>query len=159
VRVPVQIVARVAVAALAAGLIAANGLSLLGERDLARSRAAAARGDARAALSDALGARRLVGWSSGPPLQLALIDEQAGDLPAARAWIARALARNSDDWRLWLVASRIELRQGDVRDSLYSFARARRLNPRSPLFSNTQHTALSKNQNLAHRSFPPPSLF
>ncbi|MDQ6914820.1 MAG: hypothetical protein M3155_03300, partial [Actinomycetota bacterium] len=70
-------------------------------------------------------------------LQLALVSERAGDLRAARLWIGRALGMNADDWRLWLVASRIETRQGDVLAARRSYERARQLNPRSPIFSSS----------------------
>jgi hypothetical protein len=132
-----RLAARLAVGVLALFLIAVNGRSLLAQRGLERSATAAGGGHTQAAVDDALRARGLAGWSSAPPLQLALVYEQAGNLGAARLWIGRALGINADDWRLWLTASRIQTRQGDVLAARRSYERARRLNPRSPLFSRT----------------------
>ena len=99
------------------------------------SQAAAARGDAAAAIEHALDARTLQPWAASPYLQLALIAEQADDLGSARTWIYRAIERNKTDWRLWLVASRIETSAGSVERGQRNFAQAKRLNPRSPLFA------------------------
>jgi hypothetical protein len=127
------IAARVTVPVLAAAVVAIHALPLLADAKVQQSRNAAAHGNADKAQTDALAARRLEPWSSTPPLQLALVHEQEGDLASARAWIERALGKNDDDWRLWLVAARIETKQGDLRAARESLARARRLNPRSPL--------------------------
>ena len=46
-----------------------------------------------------------------------------------------AIARNSRDWRLWLVSARLSAKAGDVQAARRSLCRAAELNPRSPLFS------------------------
>ena len=51
--------------------------------------------------------------------------------------IAEALDRSSRDWRLWLVAARIEARSGDIQGARASIRRAAALNPRSPVFAGT----------------------
>ena len=127
--------ARVAAAVAGLALVAAQALPLLGDLRIGDSQAAVLRGDTKAAIDDALSARNLEPWASSPYLQLALVTEQAGDLAAADGWIHRALHRDALDWRLWLVASRIETKQGRVQAAKASLARAAQLNPRSPLFS------------------------
>lgn len=131
---------RVRLAAAAAGivLLAAQVLPLLSQLSIGDSQAAVRRGDTTAAVGDALAARDLEPWASSPYLQLALVAEQAGDLAAAHTWISDALARDDGDWRLWLVAGRIEAKQGLVRLAGQSLRRAVKLNPRSPLFASAR---------------------
>ena len=76
---------------------------------------------------------RLVG-RGGSEWHLALVSEAAGDLPPSRIWIGEAVERNRRDWRLWLVAARIEAKLGRTRAAERSLRRAIALNPRSPLF-------------------------
>jgi Flp pilus assembly protein TadD len=71
-----------------------------------------------------------------PYLQLALVAELQGLLKTASAAIVQATDRAPDDWRLWLVRSRIETKRGRVYAGLQALRRARDLNPRSPLFAN-----------------------
>ncbi len=133
VRHPLQVPARAGVVAVGLPIIAMIALPLLSDLRLQTSRAEAKDGDPGAAMDAARSARSLAPWSSGPPTQLALLAEQGGDLAGARRWIDRALAENDADWRLWLVAARIQSRQGEIRAAARSLARARSLNPRSPL--------------------------
>ena len=113
----------------------AQGLPLLGDLRLGDSRAAVLRGDTKAAIDDALSARDVEPWAASPYLQLALVTEQSGDLAAADGWIHGALRRDELDWRLWLVASRIEAKEGRAGVARASLDRAVQLNPRSPLFA------------------------
>ena len=129
---PVRLVA--AVVGLA--LVAAQAIPLLGDLKIGDSRAAVRRGDTNAAIRAALGARDLQPWASSPYLQLALVSEQAGNLSAAEGWIREALDRDRLDWRLWLVASRIEAKRGDALTAKASLDRAVRLNRHSPLVSS-----------------------
>lgn len=119
------------------GVIAVAGLALLTQARLQSSASAAARGDSAAAFSAAQDARRLEPWAASPYLQLALLEEQAGDLRIARAWLADALDRDKRDWRLWLVSARINAELGSIGPARRSLARAKSLNPRSPLFSKS----------------------
>ena len=57
-----------------------------------------------------------------------------GALRPAETWIEKAIARDSEDWRLWLVAARLETKLGRVAAAERSLDRAVELNPRSPLF-------------------------
>jgi O-antigen ligase len=119
------------------GVIAVVGLALLTQARLDASEAAARRGDPEAAISAAQDARRLEPWAASPYLQLALLEEQAGDLRTARAWLADALDRDARNWRLWLVSARIETELGSIGAARRSLAQAKALNPRSPLFSKS----------------------
>jgi O-Antigen ligase len=128
---------RAAVLVVCLGVIAVVGLALLTQARLKSSASAAARGDSAAAISAAQDARRLEPWAASPYLQLALLEEQAGDLRIARAWLADALERDKRDWRLWLVSARINAELGSIGPARRSLARAKSLNPRSPLFSKS----------------------
>ena len=127
---------------LAAGLtvgwlvLCAQVVPLLTEIKLDDSREAAERGDLVAATEHAMQARNLQPWASTPYLQLALVAEEQGDLQNADRWIGEATSRATNDWRLWLVASRIETKRGEIETARDSLARARNLNPRSPLFAD-----------------------
>lgn len=129
------VVPRVAVVVGALLLLAFAGIVVLGESRLDSSRAAAERADTKGALDDARGARALEPWSSDPPLQLALVEERTGDVRDARGWIGRAIGKDGSDWRLWLVAARLDTKLGDVAAARRDLARARALNPRSPIFT------------------------
>jgi O-Antigen ligase len=118
-------------------VIAIVGLALLTQARLKASESAAARGDSKAAVSAAEDARGLEPWATSPYLQLALLDETSGDLRSARSKIRQALDRDSRDWRIWLVSARIETKLGSIREARRSLARAKSLNPRSPLFAKS----------------------
>lgn len=115
-------------------LVFAQAIPLLAQRELDKSQAASARGNAREALDAAESARDIQPWAATPYLQLALVSEQIGALPVARTWIGRAIARDQEDWRLWLVAARVDTKLGRVAVAERSLKRAVELNPRSPLF-------------------------
>jgi O-Antigen ligase len=115
-------------------LICGQAISLLSDRELARSRAAVADGNFPRAASAAEAARNIQPWAATPYLQLALVSEAAGDLPRSRIWIGEAVERNKRDWRLWLVAARIEAKLGRTQAAERNLRRAVALNPRSPLF-------------------------
>jgi hypothetical protein len=116
-------------------LMACSAIPWLADLRVGASQAAARRGDGAAAAADALAARNLEPWASTPYLQLALVSEQAGAPRAARVWIDRAIARSPDDWQLWLVAARLDTKLGHIAAARRELARARELNPRSPLFA------------------------
>jgi Tfp pilus assembly protein PilF len=59
-------------------------------------------------------------------------------MDGARAAIEDAIERDPLDWRLWLVRTRLEAKDGDVADARRSLARAVELNPESPLFAPAQ---------------------
>jgi O-antigen ligase len=118
-------------------LICATAIPLLAGAKLRDSESAVGRGDATAAVKDALDARTIQPWSARPYLQLALVTEQAGRLRIARSWITKAIDRSKDDWSLWLVKARIETELGEIPAARRSLDRARSLNPRSSIFRVT----------------------
>jgi O-antigen ligase len=125
---------RAGVIVAALSLLAAQVLVILSTLEVRRSQAAAERGDVASAVDRARSARRLEPWAASPRLQLALAYEQAGELSAAHEAIEQALGRDATDWKLWLVAARIETRLGLPEAAEASLDEAMRLNPRSALF-------------------------
>ena len=57
-----------------------------------------------------------------------------GDFAAAEAAAREAVDRESTNWRLWLVLSRIAAENGNAGASVDSYKEARNLNPRGELF-------------------------
>ncbi|MGI8863630.1 MAG: O-antigen ligase family protein [Solirubrobacteraceae bacterium] len=98
------------------------------------SQAEAAKGNLRAALVDAATAQRLESSAASPRLERALILEQLGEVAGASQSIAQALGREPNNWRLWLVASRIATESNRPSVALADYRRARMLNPSSPIF-------------------------
>ena len=113
-------------------LIVGQGIALLSESRLSDSQAAVLRGDTAAALRDARSARDLEPWAARPYLQLALVEEQAQALPEAERRIRQAIAHDRTDWRLWVIAARIQTKRGEIASARRSLAHARELNPRDP---------------------------
>jgi Flp pilus assembly protein TadD len=127
--------ARTAVVAAALFLVGTQASSLLASLEINESQAAAQRGNTTAGLEHARNARDLEPWAASPYLQLALVAEQTGNLRTAHRWIIEATDRDPMDWRVWLTRARIETKSGFVAAARRSLARARSLNPRSPLFA------------------------
>jgi len=117
-------------------LLCAQAIPWLADVKVRASQSAAARGDGGTALNEAESARAIEPWASTPYLQLALVAERIGDVAAARRWIGDAIDRDEEDWRLWLVAARLERKAGKTAAAADSLERAIDLNPRSPLFAN-----------------------
>ena len=124
----------IAAALLIAGpfLILEGSIFVAAER-LQTSQRAAGEGDLRAAAARADDAAHAQPWASTPRLQLALVAELAGDARAARAAIEAAIDRDSQDWRLRVVAARIERSAGRPDEAEEHLRDARALNPRSRL--------------------------
>lgn len=124
------------VATLILGWVAvlAGGIALVGDSKLEASRRAAKDGDLARAAETARDARAVEPWAAAPYLQLALVEERR-DLANAVPAVDEAVERGPDDWRAWLTAARIKTKAGDVPGARAALARARALNPRSPLFS------------------------
>jgi O-antigen ligase len=118
-------------AAVVVGLIAVAALAvpLLAELQLRASEKAARRGSSESAVRHANAARRLEPWAATPYLQLALLNEDAGDWQAARRSIDSAVQRDASNWKLWLIAARIQTRAGAIAVARKSLHRAKALNP------------------------------
>jgi O-Antigen ligase len=116
-------------------LICVQALPLLADLKIRDSKVAVARNDLGGAARAALDARDIEPWAASPYVQLALVDERAGALRRARAWIGEAIERDPDDWRYWLIATRLDAKLGDTAEARRSLRRAAELNPRSPLFA------------------------
>jgi len=116
-------------------VMCAQAIPWLSDLQIKASAAAVERNDGTTALRRALDAKNLQPWAASPYLQLALVQEQRQDLGSAWKWIGEAVDRNPIDWRLWLVAARIETKRGDIAAARRSLLRAESLNPRSPLFA------------------------
>jgi tetratricopeptide (TPR) repeat protein len=129
-----RVAPRAALGALAIVVIGLQLVPLLAQSKIRASQEAAAAGDGRQALESARDARRIQPWAASPNLQLALVEEQAGNIPAARAAIADAIERDRFDWRLWLVSARLETNSGRLPAARAALRRARSLNPKSPLW-------------------------
>jgi hypothetical protein len=114
-------------------VICAQAVPWVTDLQLHASATAVRRNDGDAALKHATDAKNLEPWAASPYLQLALVEEQLDNLPAASRWIEKAIHRSPIDWRLWLVAARIETKSDDIAGARRSLLRARALNPRSPL--------------------------
>jgi tetratricopeptide (TPR) repeat protein len=119
----------------AGAAIWAGGVVFFTEGKLGDSRAAASSGELGSAANDARDAIKLEPWAAGPRLQLALVDELGGDLEAAKRDLAGAIARAPDDWQLWFVRTRLDVRSGNVRQARRALERTRRLNPRAPFLA------------------------
>lgn len=126
---------RVAVTALALVAIVLIAVPMASTRALRDSQAQTRSGDLVSASARAADARRLQPYASTPRLQQALVQERAGQIGAAAQSIAEATQRSAQDWRLWLVRSRIEAKRGQSEASVAAYRRARSLNPRSAIFA------------------------
>jgi tetratricopeptide (TPR) repeat protein len=100
-----------------------------------QSQDAAQAGDLTGALEDAKSAENVQPDAAAPRLQQALVLETEGDLAAAAAAARAATERESTNWQLWMVLSRIEAQRGNAEAAIRFYDKARSLNPISPVFS------------------------
>jgi O-Antigen ligase len=119
----------VAVLLVAWASICASGLLLFADHTLESSRDKAAAGDLEGAIEAANDAIDLQPWAAEPRTQLALLYERGRDYPAAREAIAEAIARDSRDFELYLLASRFAFEDGDGAAAEANSKRAAELNP------------------------------
>jgi O-Antigen ligase len=109
----------------------AGGLVLLTELELRQSRDAAGAEDIAEAIDRAEAARTVQPWSSAPYTQLALLEQQRGDLPAALAQLREAQERDSEDWRLPFIEASLLQRSGSGAAAQVAYRRAQSLSPLS----------------------------
>jgi hypothetical protein len=74
-------------------------------------------------------------WAATPLLQRALVLEATGNLAEASTDARAAADREPTNWRVWLTLARIEAERGHVTRALRAGGRARRLNPKSRLWT------------------------
>ncbi|HVM18169.1 MAG TPA: O-antigen ligase family protein [Gaiellaceae bacterium] len=117
-------------------LVLVQAVPMLADANVRTSRARAEAGDIAGAMAAAREAHSLQPYSATPPLQLALLSESAGHLGFAEVWIRAAISRDEQNWRLWIVAARIQTKRGDIEAATRSLDRALALSPRSPLFAS-----------------------
>jgi O-antigen ligase len=127
---------RIAVAATALASIVAIAIPLASTSLVRSSEADARAGDLSGALEDARTAQNVQPGTASPRLQQALVLEAQGDLPAAAEAARAATEREPTNWRTWLVLSRIEAKSGQAAAAVRAYAKAKSLNPLSPLFDN-----------------------
>ncbi len=122
-----------AVSALAIGWIAAVALvgPLLVDREIHASQDAAARGDVANAVNHASRARSIEPWAASPYVQLGLLAQLQQDYPNAIAHFTDAIERESGNWQLYYLRSKVEHEAGDDASARVDLERARRLNPRA----------------------------
>ena len=126
---------RAGVVVVSVAVIVSLAIPLLTRVQIQDSQRAAARGDLSGAARDARTARDVAPWAASPYQQLAVVQEQADDLRAARSSIGDALERDPDSWLLWLLRARIEQESGRPLAARQAFDRAVELNPKSPLLT------------------------
>jgi hypothetical protein len=104
---------------------------LVSDAGLRRSHDAAQAGDLAAAASAAADAAAVEPWAAAPRLQLALVEELDGDVPAALRAADAARIRAPLDWRVWLVVTRLRAKAGDVAGAQRALDHLRCLGPDS----------------------------
>jgi hypothetical protein len=114
------------------GAIWAGAISLLTEIRMSQSEAAAARDDLGDAAAQAEDAVTLQPWAAEPRLQLGLVRELEGELPAAREHLSQAAERAPEDWSVWLVLARVERALGNADAAEEARERAYMLLPSTP---------------------------
>jgi O-Antigen ligase len=125
---------RLGVAVAAVLAIVAIAIPLASTSLVRQSQAAVREGDLEAALADARDAQNVEPAAATPRLQQALVLELLGDFPAAEAAAREAIERESTNWRLWLVLSRIAAEAGRIDASVDAYKEARALNPLGEIF-------------------------
>lgn len=132
---PLRAIPRVATAVVALAAVVAIAIPLATTALIRQSQAAARADDLQRALDDAHSAQDVEPGAAGPRLQQALVLEKAGDLDTAATAARAAAEREPNNWRNWLVVSRIEARLGHSAAAVAAYRRAKSLNPHNRLFA------------------------
>lgn len=127
-------VSRVALAILSFVALASICIPLATASLLESSKAASGRGDSGEALERAREAAQVEPFAAAPKLQEALILEGLGEETAALEAARQATDSEPENWRNWLILSRISAEAGRADEAVAAYRRARVLNPRSPIF-------------------------
>ncbi|MFA4927861.1 MAG: O-antigen ligase family protein [Patulibacter sp.] len=121
------------IVAVAAASIAVLGLALVAPVAVTSSQSAMDRGDLRSAAARAAAGQDRVSFAASPAIQEALVHERTGDLDRALSAATVAAQRTPDDWRAWLLISRIQVARDEPARAVAAFRRARALNPHSTI--------------------------
>jgi hypothetical protein len=122
---PAIVTAGVAIVALIA-----IAIPLASDSAVEQSRQQVADGDLGAGLDSARNAVAIEPFAATPRLQEATTLELMGRIDEAVAAAREATAKESTNWRPWLVLSRLEAKTGDVKGALDAYAKAQSLFPR-----------------------------
>lgn len=124
------------IGAVAASLVAivAIAIPLTSTDFLRQSQSEAREGNTATALDDAHTAQNAMPGAAGPRLQEALLLETESKFTAAGEAATEATDREPNEWRNWLVLSRIEAERGDADAAIRAYEEARSLNPLNPIF-------------------------
>jgi Flp pilus assembly protein TadD len=125
---------RVGASLVAIACLVAIGVPLATANKIKASQDAASRGDPALALRDAQGAANVEPGAASPQVQLALVEEQQGNVRGALAAANRAAHDEPANWSTWLIIARLDAENRRPVASLAAFRRARSLNPHSPVF-------------------------
>jgi hypothetical protein len=125
---------RLSAVAIAIASLVAIAIPLATVSTVRESQAAVVSGDPAQALADARAAVRLEPGAASAEVQLALVLELQGDIPAAVQATRDATRDEPSNWSTWLIDSRLEAEAGHPAASLVAYQRSRALNPQSPLF-------------------------
>jgi len=120
-----------AVAGLALAWVTALALigPLLVDREIKASQTAAAAGNIPSAVDHADTARSIEPWAASPYVQLGLLAQQQGDLPAARERLSQAIEREDRNWVFYYLRSKVEHEAGELGAARADLRRAQQLNP------------------------------
>jgi hypothetical protein len=110
--------------------IVAGGLVVLTQIELDRSRSAAADGRIAEAIDRAEQAHTVTPWSAEPFIQLALLQEDSGNLDQAVRLLKEAESRDSEDWRLPLIEASLQSQRGDSQATGAALERSAALSPK-----------------------------
>jgi hypothetical protein len=126
---------RAGIGALAVAALVAIAIPLYSAIKVNASQAAVRAHDLPGALDDARSAASIEPYAATPKIQEALVLELQRRLPQAIAAEREATQAEATNWRTWLVLSRLELKNGNVKAAVAAYRRGRSLNPRSPIFA------------------------
>ncbi len=135
-REPLRLGLRIGAVAVSLAAMVAIAMPLSATTSIQRSQSQAGAADLPAALQSARDAHRVEPFAAEPLVQEALVLESEGRLGPAAAAISEANRAEPDEWRAWLVRSRVEAERGNAAESLAAYRSARSLNPRSRLFES-----------------------
>ena len=131
-RCPVWLRIGTGLAALVA--IVAIAIPLTSTAFLRKSQDAARADDVASALEDAHTAQNAMPGAAGPRLQEALLLESESQFAAAAEAARAATDREPNEWRNWLVLSRIEAERGNADAAIGDYQKAKSLNPLNSIF-------------------------